>query len=394
MKSAIVIVLSIIAVCCIVFSFSNTQPDLIASEENSDMIVLTDEQESLLFYVFDTETEWLASIQLENGAIPMNYADNGVISVNPYFADFAALALLDDAESYADNVKRYMNWHFEHLNTKDTDYNGVDGTIYDYTVTMSNSAIVREEITEKEGKLCYDSTDSYAATFLMVTDKYLQKTGDIEYILLHKEDIKRVSNALLSTMNGGLTYAKPDYEIKYLMDNCEVYKGLVSAVNLFEIISDEDFSYKFIYIKCKYSLARLSSAIENKLWDKKEQHYYTAIDKTNKEAIEFSWSEFYPSATSQLFPVAFGLIPYNCERAEMLYEAFCQSYKWEEFDIPDSFCWGANAYTAAVMNDVDRVITYLSHYKKLMEKHEYPLYNADAAKVSMSAYLILNNNSF
>ena len=29
-----------------------------------------------------------------------------------------------------------MDWHFAHLNTAETDYNGVDGTIYDYTLTV------------------------------------------------------------------------------------------------------------------------------------------------------------------------------------------------------------------------------------------------------------------
>lgn len=393
MKYLIAGILTVVAVFCVVFSLSDNPSDLITTKQNIDKYILTDEQQELLNYVIDTETEWLASIQLENGAIPMNYADNGDISVNPYFADFAALAMLDDYEKYSADIISYIEWHFSHLNTKETDYNHTDGTIYDYTVTMKDGEIIKEAITEKDGRLSYDSTDSYAATFLMVLDKYLEKSGDTEYILSRKNDIRRVSEALFTTMNHGLTYAKPDYEIKYLMDNCEVYKGLSSAVNLFEIISDVDISYKFIYFKCKYSVARLSSVIENKLWDKKEKHYYTAVDKKNKEAIDFSWIEFYPSATSQLFPIAFGLIPTNCERSEMLYDTFCGIYNWEEFDIPDSFCWGSNAYTAAVMNDVDRVITYLSHYKQLMEKHEYPLYNADAAKVAMAAYLILDNNS-
>ena len=71
----------------------------------------TEEQLQLFKQIFESETKWLASLQLENGAIPMTYSANGNLTINPYFADFAALALLDDAEKYAGNVKAYKFLH-------------------------------------------------------------------------------------------------------------------------------------------------------------------------------------------------------------------------------------------------------------------------------------------
>ena len=119
------------------------------------------------------EAAWLASLQIDNGALLMTRGPNGDFTMNPYFADFAALALLGAGESYYENVRRYMDWHFDHLNTAQTDYNGVDGTIYDYTVTLSNGKLVSEKISiNADGKKSYDSTDSYAATFLCVVAKY------------------------------------------------------------------------------------------------------------------------------------------------------------------------------------------------------------------------------
>ena len=47
-----------------------------------------------------SELAWLAYTQLDNGAIPMTGNKNGDVTVNPYFADVAALALLTDAEKY------------------------------------------------------------------------------------------------------------------------------------------------------------------------------------------------------------------------------------------------------------------------------------------------------
>jgi len=42
------------------------------------------------------------------------------------------------------------------------------------------------------------------------------------------------------------------------------------------------------------------------------------------------------------------------------------------------------------MGDVDRVKTYMDIYARVaMKRHNYPLYNSDAAKVCMAAYDIL-----
>ena len=131
----------------------------------------------------------------------------------------------------------------------------------------------------------------------------------------------------------------------------------------------------------KYSLKRSSG-----------NRYESGIFKNNKPISEFSWDEFYPDATSQLFPVYHGVISAETVRANTLYKAFCENFCWETLDIPSDFPWGAIVYTAAIMKDSERVITYMQSYsEKYMETHNYPLYNADAARVSMAAYLLLNS---
>ena len=123
-------------------------PDLESGEMYS--AEATTEQMALFETIFDSETAYLASMQLPNGALPMTYAVNGELTVNPYFADFAALSLLDKGEEYADVVKKYMDWHFAHLNTAEEDFNGLDGTIYDYKVTMKGGEIAEERISTPE----------------------------------------------------------------------------------------------------------------------------------------------------------------------------------------------------------------------------------------------------
>ena len=349
--------------------------------------ILTEEERAFYQNIVNTENAWLASQQLPNGALPMTYAKSGTLKICPYFSDFAALSMLNQPELYAENVKAYMDWHFAHLNTAATDYNGVDGTIYDYNVVVSNGNVVREEYIG--GKPSYDSTDSYAATFLEVVQKYVEKTGDKAYAIAHKDEIERIVNALYSTMVNGLTLAKPDYAIKYLMDNCEVYEGMVMAAKLYdEVLVPADASLAATRDKLVADAALVAQKIEEKMWT--GSYYHPALGRDDSVAYTFNWDNYYPSATAQTFPIMFGLISPESERALALYNKFCDNYDWENFNHPDTFYWGSNALTAAMMKDTARVKTYMEIYARVaMRNHAYPLYNSDAAKVAMAAYMML-----
>ena len=353
--------------------------------------VPTEENIALFREVYETEIEWLASLQLDNGAIPMTPVKNGEVRMNPYFADFAALALLDEADEYADEVKAYMEWHFDHLNTAETDYNGVDGTIYDYLITVKDGKATGETIAMYKRNYSYDSTDSYAATFLSVLNKYYEKTGDGEYIIAHAEEIERIINALFATFHKGLTYAKPDWRVKYLMDNCEVYEGLLAASELYnKVLSDRDEAYKATEDKCSAAAVEVADTIESQLWLPALSHYQVGAWKIIGTTSDiFFWSKYYPCATAQLFPISHGLVAPNTERANMLYDKFCESYNWESFEYDDVFYWGANLQAAVMMNDIDRVVTYMTNYAELTDDHAYPLYNADAARVCLAMNMLL-----
>ena len=370
------------------FGFSTTADLLpIAEREGTP----TQENIELFKEIHESETAWLASLQLENGAIPMTYSPNGEVRMNPYFADFAALALLDKAEEYSEVVKKYMDWHFSHLNTAETDYNGVDGTIYDYTITLKDGKITDESITILKRKKSYDSTDSYAATFLSVLNKYYNKTGDGEYIITHSQEIQRIINALFSTYHKGMTTAKPDWLVKYLMDNCEVYEGLLAAAELFEsTLCVADPSLEALQKKCAESAIEVAEAIEAELWMPLEKRYEAGIYKyIDVPSDLFLWSKYYPCATAQLFPIIHGLIAPNTERANHLYDKFCENYDWANFEYDDVFYWGANLQAAVLMNDIDRAVVYLENYAELTDDHAYPLYNADAARVCLSVNTLL-----
>ena len=85
--------------------------------------------------IIQEESTYLASLQLDNGCYPMTAfgeSTDGRVQMSPYFAEFTALALLESGQTYLPSVKKYLDWHFSHLNTKEEDFNGEAGTIYDY----------------------------------------------------------------------------------------------------------------------------------------------------------------------------------------------------------------------------------------------------------------------
>ena len=370
-----------------------TAPDLEKGEMYS--AEATKEQMELFTEIYETETAYLASMQLPNGALPMTYSKNGELTVNPYFADFAALALLDKGEEYADIVKGYMDWHFAHLNTAKEDFNGLDGTIYDYKVTMKNGEIAQERISTPENADSYDTTDSYAATFLTVVNKYFYVTGDSDYLVANAEDLKRITNVMFATLQNGLTYAKGNHRVKYLMDNCEVYEGFIAASRIFEeIVLRGKTEYTDMRDECGEASFIVRDNINNKLWNFVGGYYLPGITAYVKIPTKiFSWNTYYPQATCQLFPIICGVIDPSTDRAKNLYEKFCDTYHWEAFDYPDSFYWGANVQAAAVMNDLESVTEYMENYKPLTEKHSWPLYNMDIARTAIAAKIMIDRNA-
>ena len=362
------------------------------STDLSESTMTREEQIAMYQKIATEEAAWLAGLQIENGALLMTRGPSGDYTMNPYFADFAALALLGAGEAYYENVRRYMDWHFDHLNTAQTDYNGVDGTIYDYTVTLSNGKLVSEVISiNADGKKSYDSTDSYAATFLCVVAKYYEKTGDLAYLQANSQDLQRLLNPIRQTMHQGLTFAKPDYRIKYLMDNCEVYEGLVAAEKLYTALGLSELCAEAADLK-----KQVFDAIEEHMWMEEEGYYEVALGVNNDSAYAFTWTNFYPCATAQLFPIFCGLLSPTDDRSVHLYNKFNEYFStgerkatWEEMSTPDTFYWGALAYVAAQMGDNVRLETYMKLYLKVMNRHAYPLYNADAARVCMAAQLML-----
>ena len=146
--------------------------------------------------------------------------------VVPYFAHWACVWLLESEAVDADPgklacVRRWLAWSCRHQES--------DGTIRDYKGKLSGY-----KRTERA-----DSTDAYAATFLMVARRQLAlRPKDPIRADLARAARKALSAIELTWDGDGLTWARPDYKVKYLMDNIEVNWGLQDGAMLFDALGD------------------------------------------------------------------------------------------------------------------------------------------------------------
>lgn len=221
--------------------------------------------------------------QDEAGYWRQSSQDNRLI---PYFNHFGANALVLMAERVSDPVlkaelisavDKWLMWYRNHMRD--------DGTVYDYQI------IDGVEVSTGD----YDSTDSYAALFLVVLWNRLQAEGRLEQV---KEWMPAVNLAiaameLTEDPQDGLTYAKPGWPKKYLMDNAELMLGYRAAAMLYAKAGDELKSHA-----AEAETARIVEAIETQFWFPQEQYYAWAKDQSG--AMDAGMSKLYPDALSNI----------------------------------------------------------------------------------------------
>lgn len=312
----------------------------------------------------DHITDLILSMQLDsndiaiNGAIKTgpNYTKyiNGdeYYIVEPYFNNLALLSLLEDPNDRIINTtKKWIDWYLNNLNMPD--YNNIYGSIYIHYIEKNNPNHI---VTEGS----YDSVDSYASTFLMVLNEYHKITGDTQFLIDNEYKITLIENAMLSSIDtDGLSGSKPDYNIKFLMDNSEIYAGLGSLIELFGPNGLNKPAPVEIY---KIKKAELASSIENILYNPATKLYYPY-----KGATSTDMNVFYPDATSQLFPIRFGLVDPRSDRAKEIIENF-ESFmpEWYNLDY-DTYPWMLISQTYYMMGDYSHLKTSIDNFLEKVE---------------------------
>ncbi len=220
--------------------------------------------------------------QMENGMIRAKGAGDPVWTV-PYLGNFAALALLaaDEVRPNATDVRRVERWLLWYAANQKA-----DGTIDDQEGTVASY--------RSRGRR--DSTDSYAATFLMAVARYERALDQKPEPSLHQAAQKALSAIEAVVQPDGLTIAKPDYPMKYLMDNIEVFGGLDEAASYFDAVGDGARA-----ARARRRAARLATSLEP-FWSETNHSYAVALDM--KGAYTVGLAKSYPDGLAQLFALA------------------------------------------------------------------------------------------
>jgi hypothetical protein len=310
---------------------------------------------------FNAVSEWMSHLSAPSGALL--YVPT---MIDPYFANIAAIGMTKDPNRMP-QVTAWINWYVSHLNWPDKW--GLYGTTYNWNVSSNGTETPTNDA---------DSTDSYAATFLSVVWNAWQ-TGNPQARSLisglsYQLDV--IGGVIIQTQQSdGLTWAKPDYQIKYLMDNCEAYRGLRDLASLYQYAFGDVAKAAYYNAAADSMQKALSSMWLNGTW---------AVYRDNLgRNIGPNMSTWYADATAQVFPVLMGVVASSDYRAQQSYAAFNAAWPgWPvlSYNAQDGFPWCLVAEAAATMGDEGRLSVYIN---SMQEKYvntgfPWPFYNAEA----------------
>jgi hypothetical protein len=252
------------------------------------IVVLQSSASSVSLSTSDRESvrvaaDYIVCCQLPNGLIAQT-PDEKVRAV-PYFANQASIGLLHayqvtGEKRYLDAVLRYIDWYGKHINP--------DGTAFDWAGTRADPVSTGG----------YDSTDAYPATFISLCYEAFRVVHDRDLLRsIFPTVIRSVSGIVLTMQSDGLTYAKPNFKIKYLMDNLEVRSGLRDAVKIAAALGDREKAGEW------KSLERRSERGLLKMWQPKEGVFSMCIYENG--SLNAGFADWYPDGMANAMALTY-----------------------------------------------------------------------------------------
>ena len=246
------------------------------------------------------DADWIRQAQVSDGGIA-HYVDR--VAILPYLANYAAIGLAQARQvtgnpGYGTTAWRWLQWYQAHEDANGfvTDY-AVSGTTERSTGTM-------------------DSTDAYAGTFLLAARATWQATSDLNALRQLAPGISGAVGAIEKTQDSdGLTWAKPTWKVKYLMDQAEAYAGLRAAADMAGALGNGVLSNR-----ASADAQRLSQGVSG-LWNAATGAYDWAKHENGARQTT-NWSVLYPDSLEQAWTVAFGLA--TGSRAQAVMARFSQ----------------------------------------------------------------------
>jgi hypothetical protein len=285
--------------------------------------------------------------------------------VEPYYANIAAIGAIHAGVDLA-AVQRWMAWYV--LRSKDPNPWSIPGAITDYNVTAGGAL-------QSTGGA--DSVDAYAATFLSLAAT-AWRDGDAPlrtYVAGLQPDIERIASAIDAvTDSDGLTWALPAYRLKYVMDNSEVYRGLMDLADL------RTNAYGDVAggLRATAHAQQIQTAIAGVYWDSGRGAFALALDASGNKIWPQAGNWY--DQTTQLWPILHGVIAPSSTAAQTVYAGFSSAFPaWQQLQKPDPYPWASIAFVALQMNDVQRAGAYANAVEaQYAPGFAYPWYCAES----------------
>lgn len=219
--------------------------------------------------------------------------------VVPYFSNLAVTALLDVERSPRSRqvAEDWIDWFLARR--------GPDGVPVEHWVRASDGLELTcpaQLPTQPAVERCnaIDATDSAASTFLILLHAYHQAEGSRAFLRQREAAIRRVAHTLLDLQDAdGLTFARTDYRVKYLMDNAETVAGFEAMAHLErEVLEGESSVYRHAAQKASVGLASLRDPDTQLL-------AWARMPDGAEEASQIN--QWYADAVAQVWPQVFGV---------------------------------------------------------------------------------------
>jgi hypothetical protein len=232
------------------------------------------------------DADWVLRARLPDGAIAW-YPDRRFVS--PYHGNYAAIGLA--AATAATGDPRYVAAAWDWLSWYAAREDRRTGYVTNYRVDGAAETTTGAA----------DSTDAYAGTFLVAVGAAWRASGDRARVAGLRRAVALAVRAIESTQDGdGLTWSKPAFRVKYLMDQAEAYAGLRSAAAVAGGLGERRLAARAA------ADADAMAAGVDRLWDSRARAYDWAVH-ANATRVRTSWSVLYQDAMEQAWAVGLGV---------------------------------------------------------------------------------------
>ncbi len=214
----------------------------------------------------------------------------GLSQPEPYDANFAAIGLAQATRSTGDTGYVAAAWSW--LRWYAAPHQDASGFVTDYTVDANG-------VERSTGDM--DSTDAYAGTFLLAARATYRVDANRKKLRELTAGINGAVKAIEATRDAdGLTWAKPAWRVKYLMDQAETYAGLRAATDLATALGDSALAAR------STTLADSMRAALVNLWNAPTTAYDWAVHADGARTAT-DWAVLYPDVMQQAWAVAFAV---------------------------------------------------------------------------------------